>query len=133
MGTLIPACEKCAGLVHGKGGDKGAGRSEVPVSASQAVRGIEMSAEDRESLRAKEGMDGSNDWAEDAEIRVLATKAMRSLVDSKDALSGQARGMIKSPSFEMLENYRKQPLHVRSRAEQWELLPSVSNTDFSFG
>jgi len=32
--------------------------------------------------------------------------------------------MHKSPSTEILEKYNKQPLHVRSRAEQWELLRS---------
>jgi len=32
--------------------------------------------------------------------------------------------MIKSPSTVILENYNEQPLHVRSRAEQWELARS---------
>lgn len=32
--------------------------------------------------------------------------------------------MIKSPSAEILDRYNRQPLHVRSRAEQWELLRS---------
>ena len=37
----------------------------------------------------------------------------------------QPRGMIKSISTELLLKYSAQPLHVRGRAEQWELQREV--------
>jgi hypothetical protein len=33
-------------------------------------------------------------------------------------------GMVKSTSTEILSQYNMQPIHVRSRAEQWELARS---------
>mmetsp|Transcript_9758 Transcript_9758/g.22788 ORF Transcript_9758/g.22788 Transcript_9758/m.22788 type:complete len:391 (-) Transcript_9758:300-1472(-) len=52
------------------------------------------------------------------ELRKLATEALKGMGDQVSA------GMMKSPSTLILENYNEQPLHVRSRAEQWELARS---------
>jgi len=52
------------------------------------------------------------------ELRKLATEALKGMGDQVSA------GMLKSPSTLILENYNEQPLHVRSRAEQWELARS---------
>ena len=60
----------------------------------------------------------------DREINRMASKALRAM-NEKSAMAA-ARRVKKSPSFEILENYNQQPLHVRSRAEQWELPRSVS-------
>jgi hypothetical protein len=51
----------------------------------------------------------------------LTSKALKTINESKAA----ARRLHKSPSLEILENYNQQPLHVRSRAEQWELPRAV--------
>ena len=51
----------------------------------------------------------------------LTSKALKAINESKAA----ARRVHKSPSLEILENYNQQPLHVRSRAEQWELPRAV--------
>ena len=51
----------------------------------------------------------------------LTSKALKTINETKAA----ARRVHKSPSLEILENYNQQPLHVRSRAEQWELPRAV--------
>jgi len=57
---------------------------------------------------------------EEEEMKRLANEALRSINAAKTGSSQ----MHKSPSTEILEKYNRQPLHVRSRAEQWELLRS---------
>lgn len=55
----------------------------------------------------------------DAEMQRLANEHLRNLKQGSSAVSG--RGMVKSASSEILCQYNQQPIHVRSRAEQWEL------------
>jgi len=55
---------------------------------------------------------------DEQELRKLATEALKGMGDQVSA------GMMKSPSTLILEDYNEQPLHVRSRAEQWELARS---------
>ena len=57
------------------------------------------------------------------DLKRLASEALKAM-QNKTVMN--ADSMIKSPSTEILENYNQQPLHVRSRAEQWELPRSVS-------
>jgi hypothetical protein len=64
----------------------------------------------------------------DREINRMASKALKAM--NEKSAKAAARGVTKSPSFEILENYNLQPLHVRSRAEQWELPRSVCNILF---
>mmetsp|Transcript_6968 Transcript_6968/g.13820 ORF Transcript_6968/g.13820 Transcript_6968/m.13820 type:complete len:419 (+) Transcript_6968:309-1565(+) len=54
---------------------------------------------------------------DDKEMRQLANEALKSI----NGKSSSSRGMTKSTSSEILDHYNQQPLHVRSRAEQWEL------------
>mmetsp|Transcript_3699 Transcript_3699/g.7660 ORF Transcript_3699/g.7660 Transcript_3699/m.7660 type:complete len:367 (+) Transcript_3699:150-1250(+) len=53
---------------------------------------------------------------DDQEMRQLANEALKS-INGKSS----GRGLVKSASSEILDHYNQQPLHVRSRAEQWEL------------
>ena len=55
----------------------------------------------------------------ESEMRMLATQHLRNLVQASHEAS--ARGMVKSTSTEILLQYNRQPLHVRSRA-----CPSIS-------
>jgi serine/threonine protein kinase len=70
----------------------------------------------------------------ESEMRMLATQHLRDLVQaSHEASAGgmvtivqasheaSAGGKFTSTSTEILLQYNRQPLHVRSRAEQWEL------------
>ena len=54
----------------------------------------------------------------------MASKALRA-INERTALDAALR-VRKSPSSEILEHYNQQPLHVRSRAEQWELPRTVT-------
>mmetsp|Transcript_27325 Transcript_27325/g.42696 ORF Transcript_27325/g.42696 Transcript_27325/m.42696 type:complete len:400 (+) Transcript_27325:524-1723(+) len=54
----------------------------------------------------------------DKEMQELATEAMKHMQGEPPV---QKPAMHKSTSSEILQHYNQQPIHVRSRAEQWEL------------
>jgi len=56
----------------------------------------------------------------DTDLRQLATQHLKSINGLPVGMKN-GQGMTKSMSAEILHQYNKQPIHVRSRAEQWEL------------
>jgi len=79
---------------------------EAETESVAAKSGKEMSSKERDAE------------TEAQDLKQLASEALKAM-QNKTTLS--ADSMSKSPSTEILENYNQQPLHVRSRAEQWEL------------
>lgn len=75
------------------------------------------------SAKLSQGQKDKDAEREAQDLKRLASEALKAM-QNKTVLS--ADSMSKSPSTEILENYNQQPLHVRSRAEQWELPRSVS-------
>ena len=86
--------------------------SEAETESVAAKSGKEMSSKERDAE------------TEAQDLKQLASEALKAM-QNKTTMS--ADSMSKSPSTEILENYNQQPLHVRSRAEQWELPRSVSS------
>ncbi len=84
--------------------------SEAEHETVAAKSGKEMTSKERDAE------------TEAQDLKQLASEALKAM-QNKTAMS--ADSMSKSPSTEILENYNQQPLHVRSRAEQWELPRSV--------
>jgi hypothetical protein len=85
--------------------------SEAEAESVAPKSGKEMSSKERDAE------------TEAQDLKQLASEALKAM-QNKTTMS--ADSMSKSPSTEILENYNQQPLHVRSRAEQWELPRSVS-------
>jgi hypothetical protein len=75
------------------------------------------------SAKQSQGEKEKDAEKEAQDLKRLASEALKAM-QNKTVMN--ADSMIKSPSTEILENYNQQPLHVRSRAEQWELPRSVS-------
>ena len=91
--------------------------SEAETEPVAAKSGKEMSSKERDAE------------TEAQDLKQLASEALKAM-QNKTVMS--ADSMSKSPSTEILENYNQQPLHVRSRAEQWELPRSVISKFLKF-
>ena len=79
----------------------------------------------RENAQAENDRDAEN---EALDLQRLANQALK---DMKNKSVRPEDSMSKSPSTEILENYNQQPLHVRSRAEQWELPRAVRSRNLN--
>mmetsp|Transcript_19571 Transcript_19571/g.44775 ORF Transcript_19571/g.44775 Transcript_19571/m.44775 type:complete len:416 (+) Transcript_19571:120-1367(+) len=83
------------------------------MSESQISKADGEDSTESEPSRKKDESHVSLD--EDEEMKQLASAHLKNMSEPADP------GMKKSTSAEILNHYSQQPIHVRSRAEQWEL------------
>lgn len=96
-----------------------AARSRSMATATMAVEPISSHTRELTRMPSDDCAQQPSALDSDSEMRMLANEHLRSLVQASNEAS--MRGMVKSTSTEILQQYNRQPLHVRSRAEQWEL------------